>query len=373
MPLALRFLSMNSLPLANLVSIPKIAPGVASGQLGSAAGAAMQDSPPTTTDPGFGVTRSIPMNAFQRMLRGWEEVHPYNAAQVLELRRAVDPAAATAAWNATMDEMQLGRVEARTISYRHFTLNGTMSRYGVRELPTGTALDAFLSAEMNRAFNDPAEPPFRPFILPDPAAGTTHFGVVYQHWVADSVAIRHMLRRWLERMYVPRAQWKPLRIRHANIGYLGLLELAPGPMQPVLTMLSMIRRHMRYRKARKCKTLGVDDYAVAVTMQDVPGMIDRLARAAKSAGVKVNDLFLAAITRACDPRIPTQFRKQRTDLAVGSIIDLRPLARGALDDRFGLFLGFAEVITTPAEIASPPKLLKSIARQNELHRQRGIW
>ncbi|QOV88487.1 hypothetical protein [Humisphaera borealis] len=313
------------------------------------------------------------MNAFQRMLRGWEVVHPYNAAQVLELRCPVGVDAASAAWSATMEDMNLGRVEAKVISYRHFGLNGEMSRFPVRLLPPGTCLETYLGDELNRPFSDPGEPPFRPFILPDASSGTFHFGVVYQHWVADSVAVRHMLRRWLERMFRPPAAWKPLRMRHANIGYLGLLELSPGPMEPVQTMLSMIRRHMRYRKARKCKTLGKDDYPVRVIMQDAPGLIGGLTRAAKRLGVKVHDLFLTAATRVCDERIPTQHRKSRTDLAIGSIIDLRPLARGALDDRFGLFLGFAEVISRPDEIKRRHKLLASIARQNHLHRQRGIW
>ncbi|HEX8913515.1 MAG TPA: hypothetical protein VF796_14240, partial [Humisphaera sp.] len=61
------------------------------------------------------------------------------------------------------------------------------------------------------------------------------------------------------------------------------------------------------------------------------------------------------------------------DLAVGSIVDLRPLARGALDDCFGLFLGFAEVTCTPAEIASPDKLVAEVAKQNAQHWRRGLW
>jgi hypothetical protein len=60
-------------------------------------------------------------------------------------------------------------------------------------------------------------------------------------------------------------------------------------------------------------------------------------------------------------------------LAVGSIVDLRPLAGGRLDDQFGLFLGFAEVHCRPAELASPAELVDCIARQNRLHRWRGIW
>lgn len=361
---------MDSARLANLVSIPKIG-----GRAGDVRGAAMEEPPlasPTSNPSGYRATRAIPMNAFQRMLRGWEEVHPYNAAQVMELRKPVAVEAASAAWAATLEEMQLGRVEAKIISYRHIGINGEMERYPVRLLPSDTCLETYLAAELNRPFDDAGEPPFRPFLVPKPD-GTCHFGLVYQHWIADSVAIRHMLRRWLERVFVPPQDWRPQRIRHANIGYLGLLELAPGPMEPAQTVLSMIRRHLRYRKARKCKTLGQGDYPVNLIMRDVPGLIPVITAAARRKSVKVNDLFVAAAMRACDTRIPTQFRKHRTDVAIGSIVDLRPLARGALDDRFGLFLGFAEVIASPRLLATPGRLLSDVARQNQLHRQRGIW
>lgn len=363
---------MKSRALANSVFMPKIA-GDTTGEDTAALEGPPLTTPQTSQDSSHTTTGAIPLNVFQRLLRGWEVVHPYNAAQVMEIRRELDPAAASAAWAATLDELQLGRVEIRKISYRHICLNGQMNRYPVRVLPPDTCLEAFVAAELNRRFDDPGEPPFRPFLWVDATAGAWHFGVVYQHWVADSVAVRHLLRRWLERAFQLPPQRRTPRIRHANIGYLGLLGLAAGPFHPAQTMLSLFRRHWRYRRARKCKTLGKRDLPVGVVMRDVPALIGKVVSASKRLDVKVNDLFLAAAMRACDGRIPTQVRKQRTDLAIGSIIDLRPLARGALDDRFGLFLGFAEVICGPKLIRSPRKLLADIATQNRLHRLRGIW
>ena len=58
----------------------------------------------------------------------------------------------------------------------------------IRLLPAGTSIEGYLSEEINRPFEDPGEPPFRPFIVP--TDGGFLFGVVYQHWVADSVSIR---------------------------------------------------------------------------------------------------------------------------------------------------------------------------------------
>jgi hypothetical protein len=210
-------------------------------------------------------------------------------------------------------------------------------------------------------------------VLRDVAAGTWHLGLVYQHWVADSVAVRHVLRRWMERLLLPPARHARSKVRHAHIGYLGLLDTAPGSLTPAQTVLSMVRRHLRYRRARKVVTFGDGDYPVGVVLAEAAGRVPALVEAARRAGAKVNDLFLAAAARACDGRVPTQHRANRPDLALGSIVDLRPLARGALDDRFGLFLGFAEVVCRPDEIRCPRRLVATVANQNKAHRQRGIW
>jgi hypothetical protein len=314
----------------------------------------------------------VPLNAFQRVLRGWEAVHPYNAAQVIELTQPVDVATATAAWNGTLDAAGLGRVEPARHSYRHVVLNGEQARFPVRSLETDTDLEAYLSAELNRPFDAPGAPPFRPFLLPDVAAGRWHFGVVYQHWVADSVAIRLLLRDWMARVFAPPALC-PEPLRHPDAGYLGLLRHARGDETAAQTLLSLVRRHLRCRRARKPVTHGRDDYPVSVRLFEASGVVPGLIDSAHRRGVKVNDLLLAAAAVACDGRVPIQHRDNRPDLAVGSIVDLRPLARGALDDRFGLFLGFAEVHCQPGELRNPDALVKSIARQNALHWRRGVW
>jgi hypothetical protein len=332
----------------------------------------------------------LPINAFQRLLRSWDLVHPYNAAQVMELRAPVDPAAASTAWGWALDACGLGRVTAGRWLYQHVGLNGEMARYPVRPLPAGTPLEAHLSAELNRPFADPGEPPFRPFVLPDPAAGTWHFGVVYQHWVADSVAVRLLLQRWMHAMFdregdpaaagvvLAGPRGGPVRlphapVRHADTGYIGLASRSPGYEAAEPSVLSLIRRHLRYRRARKVVTMGDRDYPVGVALAEAAGLIPRLVAEAHRRSVRVNDLFLAAAARAADHRVPTQRRKNRPDLAVGSIVDLRPLARGALDGLFGLFLGFSEVVCRPADLRSPDALVSTVARQNRLTRLRGVW
>jgi hypothetical protein len=308
---------------------------------------------------------------FQRILRDWDRVHPYNAAQILELRRNVDPQTATTAWSQTLEESRLGRIEIARGTYRHICLNGELAKYPVRLLPAETSLEVLLSAELNQAF-DPKDPPFRAFLIPSGDGQTSRFGVVYQHWIADSVAVRNLLQRWVQRAFSAESL-PPFQLKHAGEGYVRLAGRATGDLTPGQTLLSLLRRHLRFRYVQKVKTLGEADYPVAVIMSRGDGIVPKLVESARRRGVKVNDLLLAATARACDGRVPTQRRGKRQDLAVGSIVDLRPFVRGSLDQQFGLFLGFTENICRPAELKNTDLLVRTIAKQNRLHRHRGIW
>lgn len=310
----------------------------------------------------------LPLNAFQRVLRHWEEAHPYNAAQVMEVRRETNVVAASAAWDRSLADLGLGRVEMGRGAYHY----ASPRRTTLKLLDASTPLAAHLSAELNRPFSDPTEPPFRPFLLPDPTAGTWHLGVVYQHWVADSVAVRRLLRRWLLHTFAP-ARLDPTASLHATDGYLALAGFAPGAETPGQTLLTLIRRHLRYRRVRKVKPVGSDDCRVAVLIGQADGVVNQLVAAAHATGVRANDLLLAAAARAADGRVPAQVRRNRPDLAVGSIVDLRPLVGGRLDDQFGLFLGFAETVCRPVDLASPVATVKAVARQSRMHRERGVW
>ncbi len=324
-------------------------------------------------------TNPVPLNAFQRLVRVWERVHPYNAAQVMRLRGEVDLSAVTRAWSDALTATGLGRVRVDGRTFRHETLNGELIRYPVAVLPPGQSLAEHLSAELNRPFADPAEPPFRPFVAVEGDGADGHsFGVVYQHWVADSAAIRMLMREWYGRRYgTARARAGPLR--QPDAGYRDLFGPRSGRWETTQVLLSLFRRHMRYRRARKAQTFGLGDYPTAVLLRAAPdGLIDGLYDRARAEGVKLNDVFLAAAAETCHRFVPAQRRANRPDLAVGSIVDLRPHAAEAgrsgagLTDTFGLFLGFTEVVCRSAELRDFGRLVRSIAAQNRRHRQQGI-
>src|SRR5947209_1934765 len=107
----------------------------------------------------------VSLNLFQRIVRTWDAVHPYNAAQVVRIEGRMDPAVAGDAWAGALRTMGLGRVRVTEKSFRHEILNGEMQRFPVRKVPADVALEHVLSEELNRPFDDPDEPPFRPFLL----------------------------------------------------------------------------------------------------------------------------------------------------------------------------------------------------------------
>lgn len=310
------------------------------------------------------------LNIFQRLARRWESVHPYNAAQVMRLAARADARLAGQAWAETLTTLGLGRVRVFDNSrFHHELLNGEMARYPLRMLPSDTCLDAHLTSELNRAFDDPDEPPFRPFLLCK--ENDSYFGVVYQHWVADSVSIRSVLREWFARMYAPAAA-RHAPLRQSPPGYWDLFG-TEGNWRLDETLLAGFRTHMRHRRVRKVRSAGPHDYPVRVSLHRAPdGLSDALLRYSRSQGVKVHDVLLAALVEACHRHVPVQPRRNRPDLSVGSIVDLRPRACRELDDTFGLFLGFTHVVCRPRDVEDWPTLLRRVAAQNRAHKNNGL-
>jgi hypothetical protein len=69
--------------------------------------------------------------------------------------------------------------------------------------------------------------------------------------------------------------------------------------------------------------------------------------------------------------VPAQLRKNRPDLSVGSILDLRRHAQVDLSNTFGLFLGFTNVVCRRQHLDDWPALIRSVAAQNHGHKQHG--
>lgn len=314
------------------------------------------------------MNRPVPLNVFQHLMRRWDAVHPYNAAQAMHLSGTPDVGRLAAAWAEAVAETGLGAVAVARSRYRYTSLNGHAAKYPVAARSTGLA--EYLSAEMNRPFDDPDEPPFRPFVLT--GDGTYHLGLVYQHWLADSVSIRSLVGEWFARAFDPAAARRsPFVI--GQTGYWNSVGPGRAGWSFAEGLLNLTRRHTRLRRARKVDSHALSDPATRFAVYPAaPGTIGRLRAVAADRGVKVNDLFLAALAEACHAHVPLQPRPNRRDLAVGSVVDLRPYAPPAVAESFGLLLGFTNVVCQPDELADFDRLVAAVAAQTRHQKARGV-
>ena len=132
------------------------------------------------------------LNLFQRLLLQWDRLHPYNAIQAIRFDGPIDFERWRAQWSIALQRLGLGRVRRRGKAY-HYEIVGGRSAGEIDRVVTGLSFEAFVNRELNRSF-DAGSVPFRPFILSE--ADRTLVGVVYHHWVADSVSVRLLLRTW---------------------------------------------------------------------------------------------------------------------------------------------------------------------------------
>jgi hypothetical protein len=295
---------------------------------------------------------TAPLNIFQKLMRKWEAVHPYNAAQVMKISGTPDRAALETAWRMVLDTAGLGHLHLSDNRYGFQPLNG---RGDGCLCNCGPPLTQHISAELNRPFADPTEPPLRPFVI----AEAEHYfaGVVYQHWVADSVSVRMLLRDWFVRAS---GYWKSIGPRRNGSG---LAE----------SVLGLARRHVRLRRVQKVESTALADHRTEFDIFPAQrGLIGKLRTTAHRRGVKLNDVFLAALAEACSRHVPLQRRGQRTDLAVGSIVDLRPYCTENLSQTFGLYLGFTNVVCRPDDLRDFDRLLANVSRQTRLQKKTGV-
>jgi hypothetical protein len=315
------------------------------------------------------------LNVFQRLAMQWETLHPYNAAQYLIIRGdAPPPARLHATWHDTLETLGLGRPHTDGPHFHFEQLNGQAPREPVRRI-VGESVEQHVSRELNRPFDDDSDVvPFRPFIRAGDDGESYAIGLIYHHWVADSSSIRMVLREWFLRLHDPAAaRQSPLRL--PATGYWGLFGPRQCGWRVADAALTLARWTSRFRKvSRVIRPINVaEEFHCSFTSHRAPdGLLGPLLTAARRGGVTLHDVFLAALAESCDRVVPLHRSRLRKDLALGSVVDLRPHSRRDLSDTFGLFLGFTSTMCTPADLSRWPRLLRVIARQGALHKRTGV-
>jgi hypothetical protein len=314
------------------------------------------------------MTRSAPFNVVQKLMRRWDFVHPYNAAQIMKIRGQPDRAALDSAWQSALLTTGLGSVLVEADHYQFQSLNGHAAAYSVRY--PGISLEDHVSVEMNRHFYDPMEPPFRPFVIAE--KDFYYAGLIYQHWLADSTAIRMVIREWFVGLHDPQMlRRRPLLL--PRCGYWKTVGPSRVGWDLAQGLLDMTRRHIRMRRVQKIDSAALSNHDSRFQLLSTkPGLIDQIRGAAARYEVKVNDLFLAALIEACAAHVPLQRRRNRVDVAVGSVVDLRPFCPADLSETFGLYLGFTNVICQPRELHDFNQIVSAVARQTRLQKKNGV-
>ena len=288
-------------------------------------------------------------NTFQRLMRQWEAFAPYNAGQFMTLDRTVDANAVQASWEKTVVGLGLDAIGQRADRVPRSTDRESSD--------AGHTVEAYVTTEMNRPFAD-GDSPLRPFLIAA-ESGQCHVGVIYRHVVADSASIRWIMRVWFDRLTDRRLALSPIA-RSSNIGR--RLSIA----KQAAMVVREIARLRRVKRVRRLNPSAADPTG-PVAWRRVPwpdGTIDTALAYCRARGVKLNDVFVAAAVLACRHVLPTEASSRRTELGVGTIVDVRPADRPP-QTHFGLSLGFLQTFWTAEQTASWDDALRVAAATSQ--------
>jgi len=292
------------------------------------------------------------LNVFQRVMLQWSDLHPYNAGQAAKVAGSMRPQALRNAVNEACAANGLGtvRLDPKGRHYEYLPVDQQDLTILRAENGLESALADHITAELNRPFARPECQPLRFFAIDGGDTNDAHYvGVIYDHWVADSVAIRLVLRHVLGRYcgFSVARNGHPLDLypdtyrrtfrKHWSGG-----QIARGVLSTV-GLLARLRRAYRVSYLRTAQLRA--QFEVFPT---APGTVERLHAFSKSVGVSVHDVFLAALARGMAEFMPSRSRHgKRRNLALGTIVDTRGVSCDDLAEAMGMYLAYYVVQCEP--------------------------
>jgi hypothetical protein len=306
----------------------------------------------------------------------WSELHPYNAAHTYQLSGPLNLPALHKAIREAFEHNALGvaEIDPQGVWYRHEAADPVESAevevLGGDELPENR-LTAHLARELNRPFARPRCRPFR-FGVIDAGPGSHYVSLTYDHWAADSVGarllMRHVLGRYLQ-LDIPENQ--------------GTLDLYPGTYREVfahrlrgshlaLPVLRSIRSWFDNRSAWRVAYASVSQMAIGCARRAVrPGTVQKVRRFARAHEASVNDVFLAVLARAMADFLPRRSCKAgAAPMALGTIVDTRGDAGEDLSESLGTFLGYFVVRVAGDRSIGLDELTRGISATTRLEKAR---
>jgi hypothetical protein len=285
------------------------------------------------------------LNDCQQIMIRWDELHAYNALDVVEIRRPI-----------TANEVQLAAEQERllhglgpvrldrscaTCTFQPDAASVVVET--VEPLPGETApqtLERHMAAELNRRFRWEHDVPFRLAVLrcePFPFVCFT-----YHHWLCDGVTGSYLFRRILARLLGVSLDREPRWTFADAPNDRTLYAHGEGWPRKRAVVWELIREVFNGNCIYSPCRPGPLDPTVDVHLIDSPpDVLRRLQRCARETAATVNEVLMAVFARAADAALPERLQNRwRRALTVASIANMRPLAGDFLQHVAGNHLGF---------------------------------
>jgi hypothetical protein len=320
------------------------------------------------------ISHTIRLNAMQRMMLQWSELHPYNACHVCRLRGAGDPDRLRDAARQVFRRNGLGvtEIEAGGRAYRAEYSEEVSVRVVPPEPNSTTQLEWLVAEELNRPFARPRGCPVR-FVLV-PGSGDAHVLVTtYDHWTADSISSRLLLRQILAQYLacsMPGCRETLATydgtFRHAFSRQLRWKRLGLAASRAIGRVISPAR-------IAQPAYSSMHDLALGYRLCDAPhDLVERLRHRAKSLEATVHDVILSALACTLNRHLPRRSRRDPcARMALATMVDARQHAATDLHGHLGTFLTYHVVRLSGSERSTLPEMIRQVTAQTARHKANG--
>jgi hypothetical protein len=294
------------------------------------------------------------LNIFQRTMLQWSGAYPYNAVHVVRVSRPLDLPRLTRTINEELERLGLTGLSIDKVRGT-FRYQGGPEDYRLRVLSSTEDIHSLFQREMESEVNTPfvdhgAVRPFRFFVIEEEKG--FYLGLTYFHVIAGAESIILLLRHFVSKYLDHELPGFSLPL---EIYPKGFSKLLPRKTRLLIRKFSAIPAQITdLRRSSKPghHDLGDQSNGLAVFSLTSPDL-EALLKTAKRWGITLNDLFLGLLLKCLSPFASRRFTaSRRTQISVGSIVNIRKdLGINSLKT-FGLFLGsFTVSHPVPREIS----------------------
>lgn len=320
------------------------------------------------------MSHTIRLNAIQRMMLQWSELHPYNACHVVHVRGVGDPARLREAARQVFSRNGLGVAEivAGGQAYRaEYSDEVDVRMARSSESPT-VDVERCVAEELNRPFLRPRDCPLRFALIPEPT-DSHRLVATYDHWTADSISSRLLLRQILAHYLgcaMPESQ-RPLETYRGTFRQVFSQQLRWGRLGRAASRA--IGRVVRPARIAQPAYSAVHDLTLGYRAQHAShDFIERMRHQAKLLNATVHDVILAALACTLGRHLPRRRnRDPRVRMALATMVDARQDAVTDLHGHLGTFLTYHVVSLSGAGSLTLSEMIRQVSAQTAQHKARG--